>query len=177
MNAPVYCIHCGATIPVSAQFCPTCGGSQAGAAGPSAARSGGNDLSAPAPGASPSTTAVATRPSNAPLLILVLVLAVGGVGAFVVFGQSKLSDAASVWCTDNGDPVITVGMRLGVFPPDQLPVRLGGYTYNAKSLRANGITNDTFLKLFLGDPSVIADWKTADSGSFARACVAAFGAR
>jgi Uncharacterised protein family UPF0547 len=118
------------------------------------------------------------RPGRkAPLLLLAFVVAVVGVGAFVLFNQSRLSDAASVWCTSNGDAVTAAGRQLGAFPPDLLPVKVGGATFTVKALRDLGTASSTIDKLLNGDSSVINDWQATDSGSFAHACNAAFGSR
>ena len=133
---------------------------------------------APSAGSQHQPAVAIARPSTkAPLLILAFVVAVVGVGAFVLFNQSRLSDAASVWCTGNGDAGITAGRQLGDFPPDLLPVKVGGVTYTVKALRDLGAASSTIDKLFSGDSSLISDWQTADSGSFAHACSAAFGSR
>ena len=91
--------------------------------------------------------------------------------------QSSVSDAASVWCTSNGDAVIAAGKQLGVFPPDALPVSIGKAVFTVKGLRSIGVSITDIEKVLSGGSSVITDWQTADSGSFARACGAAFDAR
>ena len=98
IDAPVYCIHCGATIPTAAAFCPTCGGSQPGASGPSPA-------SAPVVPPPPTTRAESAGgggSSAIPILLLLIFVAVVGIGVYLWSQQPKsLTQAQASWCQAN----------------------------------------------------------------------------
>lgn len=122
MDAPVYCIRCGATIPTGAAFCPTCGESQSGAAtqahatGPGAVR------------AAPPVVAGSDRRNWAPIFFLVVVLAAAGAG-FYLWQRSMnppLSYAETVWCrtSGNGAALSDAADRLGIDKTDLLLVIL-----------------------------------------------------
>lgn len=98
MDAPVYCIHCGATIPSSATFCPTCGKSQSGASSQSPA---------PEPQASAPATAARRGWTWRESLVSLVIIGVIGGGAFIWFQAQgpALSDAASNWCRSDNNLV------------------------------------------------------------------------
>ena len=168
------CPQCAEEVKAAARICRFCGyefDPLASGSGPVRTALSPNSV-APA-----AATAIARQRSKTPLVVLLLAVLVVAVGAFLVMKQSSVSDAASIWCAGNGDAVVAAGRQLGVYPPDALPVRISNAVFTVGGLRSTGVSIDDIEKVLSGDSSLITDWQTADSGSFARACGAAFDAR
>lgn len=171
-DAPVYCIHCGATIPVDAAFCPTCGKPQSAITGTSpAAGIGSPEAPRAATGVGRPVVAVTKPTSKAPTLIALVVAGVA-LGAFLWLQQSSVSDAAVLWCTDHDRVAVEEGRRLGVFPPDNLLLTVDGF-----KVPVQGVSQLDLDKMLAAADSPLSDWRTADAAGFARACNAAFAAR